>query len=585
MARTAVLAIRIVADATNAAKALDQTAASTSKFERGLGKATRAAKVALTGIGILGAASVREASNLQQAAGAVDSVFGKSAPKIHDLAKNAAQSVGLAQSEYSGLASVLGAQLKNLGVSQKNLVGTTDGLIGKAADLAATFGGTTADAVEALSAAFRGETDPIEKYGISLKQSDVNAYLAAKGQGNLTGKARKAAEMQARLALINEQSADSTGQFARESESAAGAQQIATAHLKDALANLGQAALPVVSKIAEWLGKVAKFVSDNSKEFAILVGIIGGLAGAVMIVNAAYKVYQTYALLAKAATQAWTGVQKVFNAVMNANTITLVVLAIVALIAIVVAAYKKFPWFRAIVDKVMKACKAAVGWLIDAVKKVWSWVNDKLGPAFKWIKGVAVAVWSAIKNAAGWVVNAVRTVYQWVRDRLVNAFNFYKGIAVRVFQAVRGAIGNVIGTVKQVIGWVRDRLGNAFKTARDVISRAMDAVKRPFEIVIDLIGDIIGKIRNIKFPSPPKWVSNLGSLFVVPVRPDAGGLGAPAARGAGGLMRTSRASTGGGIVINVSGALDPDAVARQIESLLLGQSRRRAGVVQRLRTR
>lgn len=586
MARTAVLAIKIVADATKAAKALDQTAGSTSKFERGLGKATKAAKVTLAGIGLLGGAAIKEASNLQQAAGAVDSVFGKSAPKIHQLATDAAGAVGLAQSEYSSLASVLGAQLKNLGVDQGKLVGTTDDLIGKGADLAATFGGTTADAVGALTAAFRGETDPIEKYGISLKQSDVNAVLAAKGQGKLTGKARKAAEMQARLALINEQSADATGQFARESDTAAGAQQSATAHLKNALANLGKVALPVVAQLAEWLGKVAKYVSDNGTAFGILIGIIGGLAGAVMAVNAAYKVYTAAVLLAKAATKAWTAVMKVFNSVTKANVISLIILAIIALIAIIIACYKRFPWFRAIVDKVMKACKTAVGWLIDAIKKVWQWVKDKLGNAFRWIKGVAEGVWRGISNAAKWVVNAVKSIYEWVRDRLGNAFRNWRDLAVRVFQVVRDAITKVIDKIRDVISWVRERLGNAFTSARDVIVRAMEKVRKPFDVVIGLIKDIIERVRNIKFPSPPGWVSKLGSLFTVPGRPEAGAVAYGRGRSSGPLLRAAGAAGAGrgGITINVSGALDPDAVARQIESLLLGQSRRRAGVVQRLRT-
>jgi hypothetical protein len=57
---------------------------------------------------------------------------------------------------------------------------------------------------------------------------------------------------------------------------------------------------------------------------------------------------------------------------------------------------------------------------------------------------------------------------------------------------------------------------------------------------------------------------------------------------AGTLVGSGRATTyagagGGGVTINVNGALDPEAVARQIERILSGAQRRRGGVTIRQR--
>ena len=52
-------------------------------------------------------------------------------------------------------------------------------MITTASDLAATFGGTTKEAVEALGSAFKGEFDPLEKYGVSLKASTVTTEAMA----------------------------------------------------------------------------------------------------------------------------------------------------------------------------------------------------------------------------------------------------------------------------------------------------------------------------------------------------------------------------------------------------------------------
>jgi len=68
-----------------------------------------------------------------------------------------------------------------------------------------------------MTALFRGEYDPIEKFGVAMKQSEINSELAAKGMGNLEGAARRYAEQQVRVQLLLERSADAHGAFARQS--------------------------------------------------------------------------------------------------------------------------------------------------------------------------------------------------------------------------------------------------------------------------------------------------------------------------------------------------------------------------------
>ncbi|MBQ1164048.1 hypothetical protein KBZ21_39270, partial [Streptomyces sp. A73] len=54
--------------------------------------------------------------------------------------------------------------------------------------------------------------------------------------------------------------------------------------------------------------------------------------------------------LALIVTRLWTIGMALFNAVMSANPITLIVLAIVALVAAVIYAYKRWGWFRNVVQ-------------------------------------------------------------------------------------------------------------------------------------------------------------------------------------------------------------------------------------------
>src|SRR5699024_5417041 len=107
-------------------------------------------------------------------------VFGKSFDTLNAASKKAATQLGLSRNEYLQLATVVGAGLKGQGLA--DYAGQSQKLLKLGADLAAQYGGSTKDAMEALASFMRGETDPIERYGVSLKQSDINARLAAKGQ-------------------------------------------------------------------------------------------------------------------------------------------------------------------------------------------------------------------------------------------------------------------------------------------------------------------------------------------------------------------------------------------------------------------
>lgn len=293
MAKTAILKVDIISDARRANAGFDQAAGRVSAFERGLKQANRAATVVGAGMVAVGVQAVRAASDAQQAAGAVESVFKGNAAQVTRYAENAAQAVGLSQSAYSNFAARIGSQFKNLGVPMDQLAGKTNDLISRAADLAATFGGTTADAVDALSAAFRGEFDPIERYGISIRKSDVNARLAAKGLGNLEGAALKAAEAQEISAMIAEQSADAHGQFAREADTAAGQYQRLTAEWENAKAELGEALLPLLTDLAEWLSKIARWVADNKDAVAGWAKALGIAVVAIKGVYGAIKIYKT----------------------------------------------------------------------------------------------------------------------------------------------------------------------------------------------------------------------------------------------------------------------------------------------------
>jgi phage-related protein len=216
-----------------------------SRFGGAVGIA--AAAIGALGIGSFFKSAVSGAADLEQSVGAVDAVFKGSAGQIHEWASTAATDVGLTQNEFNELGTLIGSQLKNGGTAMEELAPKTKSLITLGSDLSSMFGGTTSEAVEALSSALKGERDPIERYGVSLNQAKIDAEAAALGFSKVGGSLSDEATQAATLSLIMKQTADAHGNFGRETDTLAHKQQVLNAQWANGKARIGAELLPVVS--------------------------------------------------------------------------------------------------------------------------------------------------------------------------------------------------------------------------------------------------------------------------------------------------------------------------------------------------
>ncbi|MGX9346386.1 hypothetical protein [Microbacterium sp. KNMS] len=358
MANSAILSVRIVGDAVDAVRTFQETEDRALRMQRTFERASQISALALGAITAAALDVAGAASEAEQAAGAVESVFKGSSDTIKGYAQDAADAVGLSTTSYSNLAAVLGAQLTNMGLAGGELTTQTNNLIGLGADLAATFGGTTADAVAAVSSLLRGERDPIERYGVSIKQADIDARKAALGLSGLTGEAARNADMQATLAILTEQTAAAQGQFQRESDTAAGAQQRMNAEWENARAALGEALLPLFSTFATVLGDVARWIGENQALVGFLTIVIGGLAAAILVAQ---------------------GAQIAWNIAMAANPIGLIVLAIAAVIGIIALLIANWEDVQRVVGEVVDNIVAWIDDMVKGIQDAVGWLGDLLG--------------------------------------------------------------------------------------------------------------------------------------------------------------------------------------------------------------
>ena len=233
------------------------------------------------GVAALGAASaaaisfgknsISEAKKLEQSMLSVNTVFKDLAPEMERYTKNAFN-IGMSQQEAAKAVTFLGSNLKQSGMEMGTVASTTTELVDLAADLAATYGYDVQEAMLGMTALFRGEYDPIEKFCVAIKQNEVNALLAARGQDKLSASALKLATTQARLDLLLNATTDSQGAMERGASSLFVKQAQLEAQFKNLQSTVGQELTPVFADFADKMMPIIDDVMPLLAEGARIAG-------------------------------------------------------------------------------------------------------------------------------------------------------------------------------------------------------------------------------------------------------------------------------------------------------------------------
>lgn len=272
--------VAVVGDASQLERELKKAEAQLGGFGANAKKSGDILRSALFGGAVLYGAKqlVDAAGNLQQSIGGTAAVFEDASGSVDAFAKSAANVVGLSENAARSITSRLGASLKGFGMSTEDAAKQAINLTTVGADLAATLGGKTDDAVAALGSALRGEYDPLERFGIALKASEVNARAVSMGLAESESDVSAYAKGQATLAIITERSAFAQGQFAREADTAQGQAQRASASMEDASAKLGESLLPIYTNIQKGISAVAGAFTTLPDSIQIGLLALGGVA-------------------------------------------------------------------------------------------------------------------------------------------------------------------------------------------------------------------------------------------------------------------------------------------------------------------
>lgn len=443
----------ITGDSKSLQQALDKSTKSTSKLSSSF--TTMAKRTALVGgaagLGLLAVGTkkaITAASDLNESINAVNVVFGKAAKQVLKFSEGAAKKAGLSMREFNESVVPIGAALQNYGFSAKQAATTSINLTKRAADMASVFNTDVGTALTAIQAALRGESDPIEQFGVGLTEAALKAEALKRHMKLTNGELTASQKTQLRLALIMQQTNKFAGDFANTSGSLANQQKILKAQLEDVAAKIGMKLTPAVQAAIAWLrdhwpeisAKIEEFWAASQpalEAFGELVTTVAGLIekhwGTIgpIVNNVAQSIKNSFAVI--------TGIIKVFTAVLRGDW---------------TAAWNALKQiFNAFWDEIRNR--------LNLFKNTFGLLAKNIGVAIKngvvdGVTGIASAVWGVISRIGSTISDSIGQVLGW--GRRVGA-NLIDGIV----SGLTGLPGRIVSLLRAAINAVIDRINSALE--------------------------------------------------------------------------------------------------------------------------
>lgn len=454
--------------------------------------------------------SIKEASDLGESINAVNVTFGKNAKGIKDLGETAANSLGLSNAEFNGLAVQFSAFSKTIAGRGGDVVGVMDDLTTRGADFASVMNLDVDEAMRLFQSGLAGETEPLRKFGIDLSAAAVESHAVATGIADAGEKMTEQQKVQARYSLLMKQTSKTQGDFANTSDSLANSQRILGANWDDIQAKVGAKLVPALERLTGWvldklLPGLEKFSGWIKQEVVPQLKSMGSWVSD----NRDYLIAAGSAILgALAALKAFMFIKnvivaiKAFNLVLRANPLGIVITLLGALAVGLVYAYKKSETFRRIVDAAWAGVKKVISFawnnvIKPAFKAMWWYIENVLIPVYKFL-------WERV----------VKPVFGWIGDKIKGV---WENVIRPAFQSLRGWVGK------------NGTLATAFTGAVNKIGAIWDGLKalaaKPVNFLIDTVynnglrkmlnlipGVNLGRANTVNWGSTPTPAGTSGGL-------------------------------------------------------------------------
>lgn len=328
-----------------------------------------------------------------------EQVFKGSFGTIDEWSKTTSNAFGISSLQALEYAGDFGNIMTAQGLTTDASAELSTGLVELAADQAAFNNIANEDVLDKFKSGLIGMYRPMLDLGIVMNAEMVEAKAFEMGLADVNGELSTSALVQARYAIMAEQSSNAIGQFGRETEGMGAQSKIMQANLTDLKVTIGEQLLPVVLKIMEGISNLISWFTNLSPAAQKIITVIGGL---IVVIGPLIVIIGTLMTA--------VGAISTFLAGPLAAAIGGTVVAFAPVLAIIAAVI-------AIVVLLKRAWDTNFGGIQEKTAVVVNYMKENLLPIFNnvadFVGGALTKAFNGIANAIQWVIDKVKDVIGW----------------------------------------------------------------------------------------------------------------------------------------------------------------------------
>lgn len=280
--------------------------------------------------------------------------------------------------------------------------------------------------------------------------------------------------------------------------------------MKQAMADIQTAIAPLLVSIAEIVGSIATWISQNSALAGVIAAVVAGVGLVVGIFMALAPIVMTISTIIG-------GVGAAFGAMIL--PVLAIVAAVAAFVALGIAVYKNWDGISEFFVNLWESIKTifttsitAIGeflstvWdgMVTIIKTVWDGIKLYFTTIFNIYKLIFTTVWNGIKVAVTVVWNAIKTtattVFNGIKLYFTTVLNIYKTIFTTVWNAIKTVVTTVWNGIKStattVFNAIKTTITTIFNAIKTVSSSVWNSIKAVISTVVNGIRSVITTVFN-----------------------------------------------------------------------------------------
>jgi phage-related minor tail protein len=408
----------------------------------------------------MGGAAIKLASDLEETRNKVKVIFGDMADDMLDWSETANQSLGMTREAALNGAADFAIFGKAARLSGQDLVKFSQANVQLATDFASFYNTSPEQAIIAIGAAYRGESEPIRSYGVLLNEAAIKQKAMQMGLLDANGELSQQNRILAVNKLILEQTTAAQGDFARTSDGLANQTRILNAQFQDTLAELGENILPMALQVVTALNDMLKSFNAMPEPlqnavlafagFLAVLGPILSVVGSVLTtISGLATAWPAITAGATAVVPALGGIGAVITGtvipalgafIAAALPIIAPILLIIGTLFLLYAAFQtNFLGIRTTWEQLMfiLGYAAETGWkiVVEQFKAGWQNISNWVAQVRETIMSLTQIDWSQIGySIVAGIINGLLSAWQWLVDTVT-------GLAQAAYDAAKSALG------------------------------------------------------------------------------------------------------------------------------------------------